>query len=67
MQLQNQHMFNILHDAKVAWWAWSVRHPEYKDFRVGIVWPLIIQRYAYSYGNAWIVRIQRTSIHLLKA
>ncbi|MBE9063302.1 hypothetical protein [cf. Phormidesmis sp. LEGE 11477] len=60
-------MKHMIHDALVACWAWRTDHPEWRDFRLAIIWPITIRRTVPTYDNGLVIRWHRPAIHLLNA
>lgn len=57
-------MRNILHDISVAWWAYRSQHHNYKEFRIGIIWPISVRR-AQRLEIAWTVALHRPAVFIL--
>jgi hypothetical protein len=58
-------MSNILHDARVAWWAWRTKHANRGALRIEIVWPISIRRSIPTDNGSWIVRFERPGLYVL--
>lgn len=57
----------ILHDLSVFLWGVRLNHPNWKETRPAIVWPLYIRRIAPGVTLAWTVRLQHPRLVLLNA
>lgn len=61
------HMKHIIHDARVACWAWRVEHPERREFTFAIIWPVSIRRTVPTYDTGWVIRLHRPGVYLLNS
>ena len=60
-------MPNILHDLSVFLWGVRRSHPNWRETRPAILWPLHIRSIAPGVTLAWTVRLQRPGVHILNA
>lgn len=60
-------MCTILHDIRVAVWAWRTNHPDHADIRFGFI-PLIkIRRLRPLHRDEWVVRIRTPRLYIINA
>ena len=57
----------ILHDLSVFLWGVRSHHPNWKETRPAIVWPVHICSVAPGVSLAWTVRLQRPKLCILNA
>lgn len=57
----------ILHDLYVAVWAILANHPNSRECRAAITWPVTIRQAKFHGQNTFYIQFRRPRLHLLNA